>query len=117
MYICNRARGRGETVNEKEYRKRYVIPKRVLRNCPCFVKAHVRGDGLITVTSCFEHLGHEVTAAFLPLSRSDEERVVSLLSMELPFQTVVAKLRAEWNPDEDERKQPRTCYITMRDIW
>ncbi|CAJ0591080.1 unnamed protein product [Cylicocyclus nassatus] len=115
-YICNRSGGRGESVIEKEYRKRYVIPKRVLKNCR-FVKAHVRGDGVVSVTACFDHLGRKVSAAFLPLSRSDEEKIVSLLPIGLPFQTVgiVAKLCAEWNPDEDERKHERTCYITMRD--
>ncbi|KAK6758768.1 hypothetical protein RB195_016161 [Necator americanus] len=116
-YTCQHAGGDGKGVDPQEVKQRYKKMKQVHKHCPCFAKVHVRGDGLVEITACFGHLGHDINSASFPLSNEDELTIKSMIVEGVPPQTIVAKLRAtKWRANEDPRRQPRICYITMRDV-
>ncbi|EYC40546.1 hypothetical protein Y032_0607g586 [Ancylostoma ceylanicum] len=117
MYICQHARGEGAEIDSEEVKQRYRKTRRVHKHCPCFAKVQIHSSGIVEVTACFGHYGHDVNSASLPLSVSDEIIVKSMLEAGVPPQTIVSKIRASrWDAKLDAQKQSRICYLTTRDV-
>ncbi|KAL6731236.1 hypothetical protein Aduo_002122 [Ancylostoma duodenale] len=118
MYLCQHARRSGDsTSNPSKERKRNRKTKRVNKHCPCFARVQHRRDGSVEVVSCFGHYGHDVNSAALPLSKDDKMAVKSMLMAGISPRAIVTKLRrSNWIEEEIPQKQPRICYLTVRDV-
>ncbi|KAL6726330.1 hypothetical protein Aduo_008315 [Ancylostoma duodenale] len=116
-YTCQHARGEGESVDPKQRKERYRKSKRVHKHCSCFAKRLER----VEVTACFRHVGHEINTASAPLSNEDIMVVKSVILKAFPIQRygcrTLDKLRTgHWIAEEALERQPRICFVTMRDI-
>ncbi|EYC03750.1 hypothetical protein Y032_0092g2604 [Ancylostoma ceylanicum] len=118
MYLCQHARRTGTSSSTPlKEKKRNRKTKRVNKHCSCFARVHHRRDGHVEVVSCFGHCGHDVNSASLPLSKNDRMTVKSMLMAGISPRAIVAKLRrSNWIEGEIPQKQPRICYLSVRDV-
>ncbi|VDM70896.1 unnamed protein product [Strongylus vulgaris] len=76
-----------------------------------------RNDGMVEVTACFGHLGHEVNSALLPLSKGDVEVVKAMLMAGICPEKIVSDLRSKYFlPNEAPQRQPRLYHLTVSDV-
>ncbi|CAJ0603011.1 unnamed protein product [Cylicocyclus nassatus] len=117
VYKCHHSGGNNSENNPEEEKRRYRQRKRVVKDCPCFVKAQLNGGGGVETVAFFGHYGHEVNVASLPIRQEDELVVKQMIEAGVPAHTIVTKLRRKyWKEIEDPQKQSRLCYLTTRDV-
>ncbi|CAJ0588737.1 unnamed protein product [Cylicocyclus nassatus] len=75
------------------------------------IKACFYDSGVVSVRYCLEHIGHAVTAAALPLSRTDKECIAHYIQLGLDVPTVLRVIRKQ-----HVDTKYRLYWITAADI-
>ncbi|EYC32957.1 hypothetical protein Y032_0002g529 [Ancylostoma ceylanicum] len=87
-YLCEYARGKGDSPDLPLVRKRNRASKRVHSHCSAFLKAILNSDGSVEYFGTFGHIGHPVITVKVPSPPIDEQLNGDMSRTEHPTSTV-----------------------------
>uniref|UniRef100_W6NFU9 Protein T20F7.1 n=1 Tax=Haemonchus contortus TaxID=6289 RepID=W6NFU9_HAECO len=64
--------------------------------CTSFLQKYIARSGGILVKFCTKHIGHDLDAVSLPLSKSDKNLIAQYLEQGLPSKTIRSKIREKY---------------------